>query len=221
MSMSTIITTRPPMTTGRYVSAAQAADLCGVSSKTVERWIKAGKLTARRAARNRYEIAVADLPGHRPDPLDELRTEIAELRRRLDAVEQRPSVTMPTRPYIPAATSFPSMGDADVLELTARPAATWRQTPIPTPDAVTPTRFRHHAEAARWLARHGTFNPTTCKSWPGWQEADLTPTAALSFVLRMKERAVAENNHRIAWELHPCDDPACVCGELLVPVGIR
>jgi excisionase family DNA binding protein len=45
----------------QYVTAADAAKLLGKSDRTVRRWIDEGKIKARHAAHNRYEIALDDL----------------------------------------------------------------------------------------------------------------------------------------------------------------
>ena len=45
----------------QYVTAADAAKLLGKSERTVRRWIDDGKIKARHAAHNRYEIALDDL----------------------------------------------------------------------------------------------------------------------------------------------------------------
>lgn len=45
----------------QYVTAADAAKLLGKSDRTIRRWIDDGKIKARHAAHNRYEIALDDL----------------------------------------------------------------------------------------------------------------------------------------------------------------
>jgi excisionase family DNA binding protein len=51
-----------------YVNIMEAAQRCGVSDKTIRRWIHANKLRAHFPLPNRCEIAVSDLepfvPGH-------------------------------------------------------------------------------------------------------------------------------------------------------------
>ena len=50
----------------QYVTIQQAATLCGVSSKTIQRAISAGTLPASYPHKNRCEIAVSDLARLRP-----------------------------------------------------------------------------------------------------------------------------------------------------------
>lgn len=45
----------------QYVTAADAAKLLGKSDRTIRRWIDQGRIKARHAAHNRYEIALDDL----------------------------------------------------------------------------------------------------------------------------------------------------------------
>lgn len=45
----------------QYVTAADAAKLLGKSDRTIRRWIDEGRIKARHAAHNRYEIALDDL----------------------------------------------------------------------------------------------------------------------------------------------------------------
>ena len=68
--------------------------------------------------------------------------------------------------------------------------------------------FATRADAARWLERHGV-NERTPKSWPGWRHVTLTPDAVLGLAMGLP------SDHRRVWRLHRCDDPACVCHELL------
>jgi excisionase family DNA binding protein len=55
-----------------FVSARQAAELCGVSEKTIRRWIAAGRLTADKQGRE-FQIALDDLAafGAKASPPDE------------------------------------------------------------------------------------------------------------------------------------------------------
>lgn len=70
--------------------------------------------------------------------------------------------------------------------------------------------FRTRSDAARWLMRHG-ISENTPKSWPGWRDVELEPRAVLQLALSLYD----PSNWRITWRLHPCDDSACVCHELL------
>ncbi len=76
--------TRGPVSTKRrqYVTAVDAAKLLGKSDRTIRRWIDEGKIKARHAAHNRYEIALDDLEAlvevqegkEYVNPVDQLRT---------------------------------------------------------------------------------------------------------------------------------------------------
>jgi len=77
---------------GEYVNIMEAARRCGVSDKTIRRWIHAEKLRARFPQPNRCEIAVSDLepflPGHLPEQGEEpLESRVATLERQVQALE--------------------------------------------------------------------------------------------------------------------------------------
>ena|SRR5579884_3402320 len=67
------------------VTAAQAAQLTGLSERTIRRRIAAHELPARHVARNRYAIRVQDLPIRRP--ADELMARLQALEYRVRVLE--------------------------------------------------------------------------------------------------------------------------------------
>lgn len=67
------------------VTAAQAAQLTGLSERTIRRRIAANEIPARHIARNRYAIRVQDLPFRRP--ADELMSRLQALEYRVRVVE--------------------------------------------------------------------------------------------------------------------------------------
>jgi excisionase family DNA binding protein len=80
--------------TKEYVNVMEAARRCGVSDKTIRRWIHAEKLPARFPQPNRCEIAVSDLaeflPGHLPRQRDEsLAARVIALECQVQALEQQ------------------------------------------------------------------------------------------------------------------------------------
>jgi hypothetical protein len=83
------------MVEGEYVSIQEAARRCGVSGKTIQRAIQAGKLPAQYPKPNRCEIAISALEtfrpgqvsGHAPNPAD-LESRIAALECRLSEIER-------------------------------------------------------------------------------------------------------------------------------------
>jgi polyhydroxyalkanoate synthesis regulator phasin len=80
------------MTESEHVTILEAARRCGVSDKTIQRAIRAGKLPARYPQPNRCEIAVSDLErirlgqmsGHTTEPLE---SRVAELEQRVQDLE--------------------------------------------------------------------------------------------------------------------------------------
>lgn len=77
----------------QYVTIQQAAQLCGVSSKTIQRAIHAGTLPARYPQKNRCEIVVRDLEHIRPGPVsgqspEPLAQRVATLEQRVQQLEQ-------------------------------------------------------------------------------------------------------------------------------------
>ena len=86
--------TRREVRTVEYVNIMDAARRCGVSDKTIRRWIHAEKLPARFPQPNRCEIAVGDLepflPGHVPGHREEsLEDRVAALERQVQALERQ------------------------------------------------------------------------------------------------------------------------------------
>lgn len=80
--------------TVEYVNIMEAARRCGVSDKTIRRWIHAQKLPARFPRSNQCEIAVCDLgpflPGHLPGQGDEsLESRVATLERQVQTLERQ------------------------------------------------------------------------------------------------------------------------------------
>lgn len=95
---------------------------------------------------------------------------------------------------------------------------------LPTPRVVAladrgagaPLTFRYRSDAARWLVRHASpLDEASPKSWHGWRDVEMTPAGVLRFALALQRDAEVTRNHRIGWRLHVCEDPACVCHELL------
>lgn len=85
---------RREVMTVEYVNIMEAARRCGVSDKTIRRWIHAGKLPARFPHSNQCEIAVSDLipflPGHLPGQSKELlENRVAALERQAQALERQ------------------------------------------------------------------------------------------------------------------------------------
>ncbi len=80
--------------TAEYVNIMEAARRCGVSDKTIRRWIHAQKLRARFPQSNRCEIAVSDLepflPGHPSGhQLEPLESRVATLEQQVQALERQ------------------------------------------------------------------------------------------------------------------------------------
>jgi excisionase family DNA binding protein len=80
--------------TAEYVNIMEAARRCGVSDKTIRRWIHAQKLRAQFPQPNRCEIAISDLepflPGHLPGQGEEpLESRVATLEQQVQALERQ------------------------------------------------------------------------------------------------------------------------------------
>jgi excisionase family DNA binding protein len=114
--------------TAEYVNIMEAARRCGVSDKTIRRWIHARKLRAQFPQPNRCEIAISDLepflPGHLPGQGEEpLESRVATLERQVQALERQ------------------------VQQLLSRPGASREQRPAAS-------RKRHSTSASGPLPRH-------------------------------------------------------------------
>lgn len=149
-----------------------------------------------------------------------LRTLESHLRAIESSLERLGQIGPPHPPAPPAAPREPKdeddSSDSDE-EPDPNPPLTYRGPPTVTlldrgPDA--PQFFRTHADAARWLERHGV-SALTPKSWPGWRHATLTPVEVLRFASERQRAAVAAGNWRVTWRLRRCDDPQCVCQDRL------
>lgn len=203
------------------VSASEAAYLVNRHERIVRGRIKRGELPATKE-RNAWRIEVDDLeriPGWHVDRgrlaqleersarsvetmaarLASVERELRDVRARLRALELR-------------GTSPPVSDDAPYLETPeSHPTALLvQQPPREAYIGTSSGAFKTHADAARWLARHGV-RELTPKTWPGWRAVELTPAA----VLRLAISLCDVSNHRITWRLQRCDDLACICGELL------
>jgi excisionase family DNA binding protein len=80
--------------TAEYVNIMEAARRCGVSDKTIRRWIHAQKLRAQFPHPNRCEIAISDLepflPGHLPGQSEEpLENRVAALECQVQALQRQ------------------------------------------------------------------------------------------------------------------------------------
>jgi len=89
-----------------YVNIMEAARRCGVSDKTIRRWIHAQKLQAQFPQPNRCEIAISDLepflPGQGEEPLENrvaaLERQVQALERQVQQVLSRPEASRGQRP---------------------------------------------------------------------------------------------------------------------------
>ena len=68
------------MVEGEYVSIQEAARRCGVSGKTIQRAIQAGKLPAQYPKPNQCQIAISDLERFRPGQVSGQTTDLLESR---------------------------------------------------------------------------------------------------------------------------------------------
>jgi len=107
----------------------QAADMSGRTERTVWRMLASGKLQSKKDEQGRVWIAEHDIPVRQlavsASTLDELRTEIAALRERVEALEQRGLVRAVTRL---SAVHLPSAQVAQSVEgvpTSARGWGTW------------------------------------------------------------------------------------------------
>jgi excisionase family DNA binding protein len=111
-----------------FVSARQAAELCGVSEKTVRRWIAAGRLKADKHGRE-FQISLADLapfgastarPADPPDEPDDLASQPA-----IEVTVIPPSQSPRAEPAVSYLADIVRDLQADLTEK-AEAAATWQ-----------------------------------------------------------------------------------------------
>ncbi len=211
-----------------YVTARRAADLCGVNERTIRRHIANGRLQAERGDDGDYRIpttALAQLRkaasaratrrGDLAGEVATLRAEVDALRSRLDALETRPAYPTSRASEILArlsrqdGTETGASGvDVSSIRLPrARPPERHRSASFS--GATSPDSFANHADALRWLHRHGDMAEGTPKTWPGWREVALTPSAVLALAIACSAK------RGVKWRLHACDDATCVCHALL------
>ena len=141
---------------------------------------------------------------------------IEQLERELRGVKARLSLVEGARRGSDASDS--AVASADVL---GHPSAAYGP-PVATytpPQAAPPKvsyismsigQFRTRADAGRFLERHGV-NGHTARTWRGWEDVELEPTAILRDALARQATA----DWRARWRLQRCSDPTCVCRDLI------
>lgn len=168
--------------------------------------------------------------------LASLRADLRELRGRVRALEGRspaPTSTPETggegeigtiyRPETPRPPDGPYsasggvLGASGLLGLAPEARGIESMTPVtPRPVAFldrgsgAPEELKTKTDAARWLDRHGVPLNTA----KGWEDlaAGMTSRAALQVAIARKR---GPEPWKAKWPLHRCDDPLCVCHELL------
>lgn len=229
---------------GLKVTAEQAGQLVDRHERIVRGHVKDGSLPAEKHGNAwRIDVDdLEQIPGWRIDrarlatlqerdarTAESLAVRVSTLERQLRAAETRIRLlearlsgngVADTSPNAPgwksdrAPYTYPS-SDIDPPE-TTEASYTRAYTPIlarPLPSAHAGA-FRDHAEAGRWLARHGV-NEHTAKSWPDWRATPLTPRDVLEDAIHRRQEADRAGNWRVKWQLYQCSDAACVCHELL------
>jgi hypothetical protein len=73
----------------KYLSGAAAARLLGVNEKTVRSWVRNGKLRARKAAKNRFDILTADVEALRRERAQNEISDISHLVARIEELERK------------------------------------------------------------------------------------------------------------------------------------
>ena len=73
----------------KYLSAAGAARVLGVNEKTIRNWIENGKLKARKAAKNRYNVLATDVEGLRREREQSEVLDVSHLFARMGDLERK------------------------------------------------------------------------------------------------------------------------------------
>lgn len=228
---------------GTHLTAAEAAQVAGVSERSVRAWISTGRLQAEKAEAAgpaRWAIDVDDLAGlpgvvinrealariEAGDAnsaqgilarLTALELEVQALRSRLRTIEASgvPVTQAPIRVTQETPRRPPEV---------AGEASRGTDTPIRplAPSDLPLKQLGGHPGRGATFRNHAEagrwlsehgINERTPKSWPGWRETPLDKWSMLN-------KALAQMNlsdWRITWRLHRCGDPLCVCGEALPP----
>lgn len=218
---------------GLRVTAAQAAFLVDRHERIIRWHLQRGDFPSAVKEGNTWRIDTSELEriaGWRVDPrrLAELQAEEAQtaasMAARLEAMEARIRA-------LEARLRAVESGNSAVTRSEGQESLSGREdvspnsyhTPRPPVEPLSasyalrytapagPGTFAARADAARWLMRHGINAEGTPKSWPGWRDVRLEPRDVLRLAVSVYDPA----NWRITWRLHPCDDSACVCHELL------
>lgn len=188
----------------RYVTAREAATICGMSERTIRRMIASGKLKARKVAPNRFEIAEVDLPRKKRDPLGELRAQVEALERRVRTLEAQ---------SVRVARSEPNLTEQGVTDLSTHSYATVSH--YSALHVASSGGFRTHADGAAWLAEHGIAQNTVA----GWkremERAGIARDKRSYLGYAIERKRTAADAWRVPWELHTCSDVLCVCHELV------
>ncbi len=212
---------------GILVSAAVAGRLVDRHERIIRGRIERGDLpNARKGSRGQWLIDVDDLaaiPGWVVDREElarlELRTRrghaglvarVEQLEARVRMLEARLAAQVtPLLASAPTSTHDDRHAAATRSDMQVYPARS--DLPLSASQGHS-AQFSHKTAAAKWLAEHGV-NPYTARSWRGWPPEELTPRGVLRFAIETRERSAGD--WRVTWRLRRCDDPACVCRELL------
>jgi excisionase family DNA binding protein len=174
------------------VTIKEAAELTGLSERTIRRRVKAGVYPHEEINARRYAIPRSVLPARRLTPTGDLLARVEALERAVQRLTYA----------VEALTS------ARTLPPVAQPSESHYSAPGSHSDAHA---WSNYTDGARWLERHGV-PMNTARQWTDWRGVIPLERSAM---LRDAISRYDPTNWRITWRLHRCTVADCPCHELL------
>lgn len=199
----------------RLVTARRAAELTGLNERTIRRMIARGDLAARKVAVNRFLIDPADLPARKRnrlrDEIDQLRSDLDALARRVRALERGQSAHKPPdSPYNALRADSERSGGEEVSSISPplQRAFLDRYSALSLPAPTQERVCSRVSDVQRFGERHG-LSFTTPKGWR-WLPA-LLPIGEHELLNQILAH-YREAAHRAAGvHLRRCDLADCPC----------
>lgn len=204
------------------LTMVEAARLLNVSERTVNRWLKSGKLKGRMIAPNRWAIQIDDVQDAMSTPallerVQALENEVKSLRS--DVQSLKSGFKLATQPYRHTVARSEAQ-EAALLYVDV-------QSPYRVPSSASvghyssdtsggdgtssgDARYRLRHEVAKMLEEHGVTYDTARR----WVDLPLVKSEALRYARRHYESMPTYRAGRS--ELHTCQNPHCACQVILV-----
>lgn len=205
----------PGAPTPRLVTARRAAELTGLNERTIRRMIARGDLAARKVAVNRFLIDPADLPARKRnrlrDEIDQLRSDLDALTRRVRALERGQTAHKPPdSPYNALRADSEGFSSEEVSSISPplQRAFLDRYSALSLPAPALERVCGRVSDVQRFAERHG-LSFATAKGWRWLRQ--LLPIGEHDLLNQILAH-YREAAHRAAGvHLRRCDLADCPC----------